>query len=82
MGSRYFSRQNLTDLLIWELYIFPVPTLREADRISRASLESDLLSAKSLTNGPPTCLSFSTMDVLYWVFLVVQAVISKNLTKL
>ena len=72
----YLSRQNLTNLSTRELYLFPVATLHEAGRISRACLDNDLLSAKSLTNGPPTCSSFSALDVPGWMFVVIQAVIS------
>ena len=78
MGSVYFSRQNLANLLTWELYLFSVPTLHEGvqDRISRVSLDNDLLSAKILTYEPPACSSFSTLDVPGWVFVVIQGVIS------
>ena len=49
---------------------------------SRAFPDNYLSSAKSVTNGPPTCSYFSTLDVPDWVFVVVQSVISLNLTKL
>ena len=76
MGSVYLSRQNLTKLSTWELYFFPVPTLYEADRVSKASLDNDFLSAKSLANETPACSSFFTLDVPDWVFMVIQAAIS------
>ena len=76
MGSVYLSQQNLTNLLILESYLFPVPAFHEAERISGESLDNDLLSAKSLRNGPPVCSSFFTLDVLGWVFVVVQADVS------
>ena len=59
-----------------ELYLFLVPTLHEADKISRPSLDSDLFSAKSLTNALPTCPSVSTLGLSGLVFVIVQAVIS------
>ena len=68
--------KNLANLWTWKLYLFPVTTLHKADRFSRASLDNDFLSAKSLKNGPPACSSFSTLDVHGWVFVVGPAVIS------
>ena len=53
-----------------------VPTIREADRISKEAHDSNLLSAKSVTNEPAACQSFSTLNVPVWVFVVVQEVIS------
>ena len=76
IGSVYLAWQNLTKLSAWELHLFPVPTLYESDRISTATLDNDLLSAKIATNGPPACTSFSILDVPSWVFVVVQAVVS------
>ena len=61
MGSVDLSRQKLTNLLTWELYLFSVPTLHETDKILRASLDNNLLSAKS---RKAACSSFST----HWMY--------------
>ena len=62
--------------------IFLASTLLEANRISRASLDSDLLSAKSLGNRPPMSPFFPTLEIHVWLFAVARAVISYFLTKL
>ena len=76
MESMYLLLQNLTNLSVWELYLFPVPFLHEAGRISIVSPDNNLLSANSLTNGPQTLSFFSTLDVPVWVFVLVKAMIS------
>ena len=74
----YLSRLHLTSHSMWELYLFPIPNLHEADRNSKASLDSDFIPVKRLTNGPSLFSSFSVLDVTGWA----QAEIFQKLTKL
>ena len=63
---------------MWELYLFPIPNLHEADGNSKASLDRGLISVNRLANGPSLFSSFSTLDVTGWA----KVEISQKLTKL
>ena len=67
-SQEFFHDKTWRNLLIWKFVLYPVPTLREAGSISRTSLNSDLLSVRSLTNLPPLSPFFSTFDVLVGCF--------------